>query len=359
MLRILIDNKIPFIRGILENYAEVHYFNTHFTAIVDSDSSREIAAINDLRKADILVIRTRTQCSAELLEGSDIKCIVTATIGIDHIDLKYCDEHGIKVLSAAGCNSGGVMQYVFTCLYHFAYLKHLDLSNKTLGVVGVGNVGSKVAGLGEALGFKIMRNDPYKEHEPGIDYYELDDLCRECDVISFHVPLTELTGGMIDDNFLASLKHRPIIINSSRGDVVKQSSLLSNRDRIGGLILDVWPGEPDLDKDLLAMADIATPHIAGYSLEGKINGTVKSIRNVAEFAGYEDLKNFSAPSDWYGSKRQVKLDANASQIDICKQFLDAFPVYELDRLLRESPANFETIRSNYDYRREICVNFME
>ena len=345
MLRIFIDNKIPFIKGILENYAEVHYFNPSST--------------NDFRKADILVVRTRTKCTDEFLESSDIKCIVTATIGTDHIDLNYCKEHGIKVCSAAGCNSGAVMQYVFTCLYYFAHLNHLDLRNRTLGVVGVGNVGSKVAGLGESLGFKVMRNDPYKVHEPVIDYYELDDLCRECDVISFHVPLTEQTKGMMDDNFLASLKRRPIIINSSRGDVVKQSSLLSNKDRIGGLILDVWPGEPDLNNDLLAMADIATPHIAGYSLEGKINGTVMSIRNVAEFAGYEDLKNFSAPSEWYGTSKQVMLDAKAGQIDICKQFLDAFPVYELDRLLRESPANFETIRSNYAYRREICVNFMD
>lgn len=359
MLRIFIDNKIPFIRGILENYAEVRYFNPSCTLMDVTDYAKEIISQKDLKKADILVVRTRTKCTDTFLEGSDIKCIVTATIGTDHIDLKYCCNHGIKVFSVAGCNSGGVMQYVFTCLYYFAHINHLDLKKKTLGVVGVGNVGSKVAGLGEALGFKVMRNDPYKVHEPGINYYELDELCRECDVISFHVPLTEQTKGMIDDNFLASLKLRPIIINSSRGDVVKQSSLFSNRDRISGLILDVWPGEPDLDKDLLAMADIATPHIAGYSLEGKINGTVMSIRNVAEFAGYEELKNFSAPSSWYGSLRQVKLDANASQIDICKQFLDAFPVYEIDRLLRESPANFETIRSDYDYRREICVNFMQ
>lgn len=357
MLDIYIDNKIPFIRGILEKYAEVHYFNASSTYGADSFSSREDINAKELWKADVLIVRTRTKCTQELLEGSNIKCIISATIGTDHINLKYCIEKGIKVYSAAGCNSGGVMQYVFTCLYYFAHSRNIDLSNKTLGVVGVGNVGSKVANLGEMLGFKLMRNDPFKLHEPCIPYYELEELAENCDIITFHVPLTALTKGMINEKFLVALKRRPVIINSSRGDIVDTASLLRHGNMLGGLVLDVWPGEPEINGDLLELADIASPHIAGYSLEGKINATVMSVRNLAEFAGIKELAGFTAPSDWYGKSKQIILNTQAGQNDICNQLLDAFPVYELDELLRKTPENFESIRSNYVYRREFSVNF--
>ncbi|MCI1779852.1 MAG: NAD(P)-binding domain-containing protein, partial [Bacteroidales bacterium] len=225
-MRIVIDKDIPFITGVFEPFAEVSYIK-----------GGEISS-GDVKEADAMIIRTRTKCVPALLEGSSIKLIATATIGCDHIDMDYCERKGIKVVNAAGCNSGGVLQYVFTALFAVAYGRSLPLYYGTapgrksvIGIIGVGHVGSRVADFAEYLGFKVLRNDPLKEREQTLafnagklkledfkTYYSLEYLLANSDIVTIHVPLTSKTRGMVDEGFMSGLKDGAILINTSRGE---------------------------------------------------------------------------------------------------------------------------------------------
>lgn len=348
-MRIVIDSDIPFIQGVFEPFAEVVY-----------KKGGEIDRAT-VQGADALIIRTRTQCNRELLEGSTVKMIASATIGQDHADLAYCREKGIVFTNAAGCNAGGVMQYVFTALYALAQKKGMELPRynhrkQVLGVIGVGNVGSKVAGLGEYLGFEVLRNDPPKEREQtdGLtDYYSLEYLLEQADVVSVHVYLDDKTRNMINDEFLARMKPGALLINTSRGEVADEEAILRHRSRLGGVILDVWDHEPGINRELLACTDIATPHIAGYSYEGKLNGTQMVVRSVAGFFNLEPLKSFVIQPETVNLNH---LDLkNWIQPKICEVLNNIFPIFEEDGKLRNSPSDFEKIRSAYQYRREFYV----
>lgn len=358
-MRIIIDKDIPFIEGVFEPFAEVVY--------------EKGSAINQtlVKEADALIIRTRTKCNKELLEGSSVKIIASATIGKDHVDLEYCNSHGIQFINAAGCNAGGVMQYVFTALYAVAAKKRLELpvsagKKMVLGVIGVGNVGTKVAELGEYLGFEVLRNDPVKEREQTLafndgylhladfkDYYSLEYLLEHSDIITVHVYLDKKTHGMVNDSFFKQIKRGSIFINSSRGEVVDEQSLLLAKDKLAGLILDVWDHEPDINRELLAAADITTPHIAGYSYEGKLNGTQMVVCGIAKFFGMEKLKEFSITPETPNINHLTL--KGLSQEKIYENLNNIFPIFEESKLLRDSPADFEKIRSNYKYRREFYV----
>ncbi|MEG0518760.1 MAG: 4-phosphoerythronate dehydrogenase [Bacteroidales bacterium] len=360
-MRLIIDKDIPFIEGVFEPFAEVVY--------------EKGSAINKalVKEADALIIRTRTKCNKELLEGSAVKMIASATIGKDHVDLGYCAAHGIRFINAAGCNAGGVMQYVFTALYAVAVKKGLKLpvsgeKKMVLGIIGVGNVGTKVAELGEYLGFEVLRNDPAKEREQTLafnngylqltdfkDYYSLEYLLEHSDIITVHVYLDEKTQGMVNMPFLQQAKSGVIFINSSRGEVVDEQALLLAKDKLSALILDVWDQEPDINRKLLVAADIATPHIAGYSYEGKLNGTQMVVRGVADFFGIEKLKNFTITPDTPNINHLTL--KNLSEEKIYEKLNDIFPIFEQSKVLRESPADFEKIRSDYKYRREFYVNY--
>jgi erythronate-4-phosphate dehydrogenase len=251
-VRIIIDDAIPFIEGVLEPYVDVRYMEGR--AI-----SRE-----DAMEADALIIRTRTKCDAALLEGTPVKFIATATIGMDHIDLPYCNERGIIVRNSAGCNAGGVMNYVFSALYGVAARKAIRLEGGKIGVVGVGNVGRRVDSVAGSLGFKVLKNDPPRMKEEGNEgFCPLDYLLANSDIVTMHVPLNETTRGMADDEFFERMKPGTIFINASRGEVVDEAALKRAIPKLGPVIIDTWNNEPDIDVDLLNMVDIATPHIAG------------------------------------------------------------------------------------------------
>ncbi len=371
-MKIVIDKNIPFIKGLLEPYAEVLYMGGgEILPQIVSD-------------ADALIVRTRTKCDSRLLSGSSVKFIATATIGTDHIDLDYCRENGITVTNAAGCNAGGVMQYLFTALYGVAQKKGIALPvvngngvssevsgdkgvKSVLGVIGVGNVGSRVADLGEMLGFEVLRCDPLKEREQTLafntgkirldqfkDYYSLDYLLRNSDIVTMHTWLDDTTMGMADRDFFSRMKDGAIFINASRGEVVNEEALLENSNRFSGLVIDVWCNEPSINVALLEKADIATPHIAGYSLEGKQNGTVYSIRSLARFYGIKELEDFSIPLPY--DKSLEFTPSGLNNCEISRQLTDIFPIFEVDSELRSNPGLFENIRSNYNYRREFYVN---
>ena len=343
-MKIVADRNIPFLEGVFEPYAEVIYRD-------GKEISRE-----DVADADVLVIRTRTRCDAGLLEGSSVRMIATATIGVDHIDLDYCASRGIRVHNAEGCNAGGVMQYVFSALYGVASRKSIKLDDAVFGIIGVGHVGKKVAELAEYLGFKVLLCDPPRAEKEGYEgFCELEYLLANSDVVTLHVPLDETTCGMADEDFFTIMKPGSIFINAARGEIMDEKALKQAMPKFGAVIIDTWNNEPDVDEELIEMVDIATPHIEGYSYQGKQNGTASVVQAVAGFFGIPQLYDYYPATD-VPEHEPVKLDLrDKKQGEVAAVFQYNYPIFTDDFRFRMEPGNFEKMRSNYQYRREIII----
>lgn len=337
MIRVVTDNAIPFIEGVLDPYAEV--VRLEGKAITSAD----------VKNADALIIRTRTVCDAKLLDGSSVKFIGSATIGYDHIDLEYCSRKGITVVTAQGCNAMGVAHYLA------AVFKEIggDLTHKKLGVIGAGNVGSRIALLGKKLGMDVLVNDPPKaEREAGFESTELEKMLPECDIVSLHTPYTTKgahpTENLADKRFFGMMKEGAVFINTSRGEVVDEKALIDALDRhkIARAFIDVWRNEPSINPELLKRAYIATPHIAGYSVQGKANGSAEIVRAFGRFFHIKELVN------WYpsGINRDQQDGMNAEEI--LKEIKGCYDIYGDDSALRHAPEKFEELRNKYDYREE-------
>ena len=347
-MKVIIDNKIPYIKGALEPYADVVYLPGSLTTA---------DVIND---ASVLITRTRTLCSREVLEGSSVKFIATATIGFDHIDTDYCRATGIEWVNAPGCNAESVNQYIASALFSYAMRKNILLKNKTIGVVGVGQVGSRVARTCETLGMKVLLNDPPRERvEGGAQFVSLQTIAQQADIISFHVPLNrggeDNTFHMVNETFLAGLKRRPAIINTCRGEVFDSQAVYKARKAKGlsGLVIDCWENEPDLDLKLMNLADFGTPHIAGYSRDGKANGTTMSVQAISRFfeLGIDDWQ----PRDVETPVNPIiKLDGKnqTEQMILAEAILLTYEIESDDRALRNKPRLFEKLRGDYPVRRE-------
>ncbi len=320
MKKIVIDSAVPYIRGVFEPWFKVEYAPG---AAIDA------AMVHD---ASALVIRTRTKCNAALLEGSAVEVIATATIGYDHIDREWCAAHGIKSFNAPGCNADAVMEYVFAALNVFD--KRRPLAGATLGVIGVGEVGHRVADMGCRRGFRVLENDPPLEASAASnrEFVPLDYLLEQSDIVTIHIPLWPENRNFVDAAFFEKMKPGAIFINASRGGIADEDALLAARPKLGGLAIDVWKGEPDINRDLLSAADIATPHIAGYSIVGKINGTVASVRSVGEHFSIPELANF-------------RIEHSYKPYDI-----DSYDILADDAALRTDPSRFEDLRNRYDFR---------
>ena len=343
-MKIVADAHIPFLKGVFEPYADVVYKD-------GPEICRE-----DCLDADVLVTRTRTRCNAELLEGTKVRMISTATIGTDHIDLPWCEAHGIEVFNAAGCNAGGVMNYVFSAMYGVASRKKIPLQGAKLGIVGVGHVGRRVERMGRKLGFQILRCDPPRAEKEGPeDFCTLDELLAEAQIVTMHVPLDETTRGMANDDFFGKMRPGTIFINAARGEVVDEAALLRARPKLGALVIDTWCNEPDVNQRLLGECDIATPHIAGYSYQGKQNGTSMAVRPVARRFGFHELEHYyPEPEDI--DLHPVLIDvAGKSQGQVASMLQYNYPIFTDDFLFRTDPQGFERIRSFYQYRREFYV----
>ena len=272
-MKVVCDSAIPFLKGALEPYCQVVY-------APGSEISREM-----VMDADALVIRTRTRCNAALLEGTKVRFIATATIGYDHIDTQWCESHGIKWTNAPGCNSWSVQQYIGSLLVTMSRTLGFSFREKTIGVVGVGNVGSKVARLAVLLGFRVLLCDPPRARKEGSgQFVSLDEIISRSDIITLHVPLIrdgeDATFHMFDESRLASMNQNQILINSSRGEVVDDAALKNalTQKKILAASLDVWENEPQIDPELLSLLFTGTPHIAGYSVDGKATGTTMSVQ---------------------------------------------------------------------------------
>ncbi len=329
-MKIVIDRAIPYINGLLEPYAEVEYYDG---CEINSDIVKD---------CDALIVRTRTRCDCKLLEGSRVKLIATATIGCDHIDEAYCREAGIIVCSAPGCNARGVLQWVAAALKHIATMDRKSPSDYTLGVVGVGNVGKLVAEYAEAWGFRVLRCDPPRMEREGGDFVELDEIIRSADIITIHTPLNKTTHHLINRDTITKLRPDATIINASRGAVVDNQAVAESGHRY---IFDVWENEPNIDQSVLQGTSLATPHIAGYSVQGKANASAMTIRAIASL--------FNIPlTSWYPENIVPTTPHHISWQELCSSIDKYCDIKAESERFKASPMEFEDMRNNYKYRTE-------
>lgn len=335
----IIERNVPFMDA-LEAVADVKYL--------------PYGEITPMAVADAraLVVRTRNRCDASLLEGSDVTLVATATIGTDHIDLPWCAAHGIEVANAPGSNAPAVAQYVFSSI---ARLINRPVSNYTIGIVGVGHVGSIVERWARSLDMKVMLCDPPRQRAEGGDmWHTLAEIAERADIITFHTPLTkegpDATYRLADEKFFNFLRRAPIIINTARGAVVDNDAWVRaiNAGVAGKAVVDCWEGEPNINLDLLRLSAIATPHIAGYSFEGKQRASQMALDAVCRHLGLPSLK-VSGPAP-QSVARSITL----------RGALDSYNPLDDTAALRSAadtaPA-FEALRNGYKLRPELDEKF--
>ena len=329
-MKIVADKAIPFLDGVLAPYADVVRID-----------GRQITH-DDVRYADALIVRTRTRCNAALLDDTQVKFIATATIGFDHIDLDYCRRHGIGVATAAGCNARGVLQWVAATLVLLSRRFGFAPQERTLGIVGVGNVGRLVKEYAEAWGFRTVCCDPPRQEREHLDFVPLGEVLSQADIVTLHVPADTTTHHLINERTLSQMHSDAILINASRGEVVDTQALVQS-----GLdcAIDVWENEPNIDRRLLEKAIVATPHIAGYSLQGKANASAMAVRAVAG--------HFGLPlAEWYPAGVERSVPRPISWEELCATIGEHYDICADSERLRLNPQDFEMLRNNYRYREE-------
>ena len=347
-IKIVADDKIPFLKGVLEPYADIIY--------LPGDLITKESALN----SDALIIRTRTSCNAALLEDTAVKFIATATIGYDHIDAEYCKLKDIKWVNVPGCNSASVQQYITAVLLTLAFDNNFSLTEKTLGIIGVGNVGSKVQKVAATLGMKVKLNDPPRARKEGNEgFISLDEILKTSDIITIHVPLNRVgpdkTLHLFNKELIGKMKRSSWLINSSRGEVIETNALKAalSSGKLGGAVLDVWEKEPAVDLELLREVYISTPHIAGYSIDGKAKGTSQVVKALSKFFGLP-LWDFYPPKLPEPTVPEIVIDGSgksAFQI-VYQAVLHTYPIVEDHSRLQNSPESFEMQRGQYPVRRE-------
>lgn len=345
-MKIVVDDKIPFIR---EAIAQISTNVVYKAGIAISP--------DDIHDADALIIRTRTRCDEALLKGSKVSFIATATIGYDHLDIEYLKRAHIAWTNCPGCNATSVGQYIRSCLLLLEKEKGYDLSRTTVGLIGVGHVGHAVIEAIRPLGVQILLNDPPqketlrkagKPHEP---FLEMEELQEKCDIISFHTPL--ITKGsyptfhLADGAFFNALRRRPVIINTSRGAVVDNTSLLQalKDGLIRDAIIDTWENEPYINQELLHLIYIGTPHIAGYSADGKANATRMALTALCD--------HFHLPATFRINVPQLP-EEKLPRTDLteAERALVLYNPHTDSLKLKSHPTMFEELRGNYPLRRE-------
>ena len=354
-VKIVVNKHIPYAMQAFERIGKVTAFDTH-----------EITK-DAVKDADILIVRSETKVDHTLLDGSRVKFVGTVTIGTDHVDEEYLAKNGITFVSAPGSNSNSVSEYITAALLELAQSQSFSLKDKTIGVVGVGNVGSKVWRKAEALGLRVLLNDPPLQRL-GSNYplHSLEKL-MEADIITLHVPLTrsgpDATYHLFDENRIRKMKRGAILINTSRGGVVETEALKRTLDdgHLSAAVLDVWEKEPNINTSLLELVSLGTQHIAGHSLDGKLNALQMIYKAVCRFLSKPiDLEINASLLD--PIVREMKIDIIHGSIqqtlrDIVKQCYD---INEDDRHLRQIISlpdekrgkYFSRLRTDYRLRRE-------
>ena len=336
--KLIIESHVPYVPTEIEDYFSVQRLEP------DEFSPETVADV------DALIVRTRTRCDAALLGGSRVRFVATATIGTDHIDLAWCATNGIKVASAPGCNAPAVAQYVMASLLA---IYHEGLAGKVIGVVGVGHVGSIVAEWAAQLGMKVLLCDPLRAMaEPDFESISLSELAPQVDIITFHVPHTVsgeyATYHLVDADLLRQMRHGAVLINSARGPIVDTPALIAAIEcgKIGNAVIDCWENEPNISQRLSQLATIATPHIAGYSLNGKIRATTMVINKLCDAYNIDFRMHPDIPA---GAAKRVTAATIASSYN---------PLVDT-AMLRDAAgkpdfaARFELLRNHYLLRPEV------
>jgi erythronate-4-phosphate dehydrogenase len=355
MMKIVADANIPFVKECFSSIGEV-------TVVGGREITPDVVA-----DADALLVRSITPVGEELLAGSKVRFVATATIGFDHVDIDLLGRNNIGFASAPGSNANSAAEYVIAGLLDIGQKYALDLEGRSIGIIGVGNVGGRVAKKCEAMGMAVFLNDPPLKRQTGdAKYLPLEKLFN-CDFITFHTPLTfegpDKTYHLADEKFFKSLKQRCVFVNASRGPVVDSSALKSaiRSGRLRAVMLDVWENEPDIDIELLKMVDLSTPHIAGYSLDGKIAGMIMIYKAACEYFAVEpkfDLKDFLPEP----AVPELKVNPNIAN-DQDALLSSVQKIYRIDkddtrlRRILDKPAEnrgeyFDSLRKNYPVRRE-------
>jgi erythronate-4-phosphate dehydrogenase len=353
-MKIVADANIPFVAECFSSIGQVR-------VVGGREITPSVAA-----DADVLLVRSITAVGPELLTGSKVRFVGTATIGFDHIDRDFLGQNNIGFASAPGSNANSAAEYVIAGLLEVAQRHDLNLDGRSIGIIGAGNVGGRVAGKCAALGMDVFLNDPPLQRlTQDAKYLPLGGLLG-CDLITLHTPLTfegpDKTHHLADERFFCSLKEGCVFVNASRGGVVDSRALKATlgSGRLQAAVLDVWEKEPAIDVELLKMVDIGTPHIAGYSLDGKIGGLIMIYKSVCEYFGLEpkfDVEDFLPEP----SVPQVKVNqAGREQDELVKAVREVYRIDQDDERLRrvlDQPvekrgAYFDGLRKNYPVRRE-------
>lgn len=354
-MKIIADKNIPFVAECFSSIGDVEVI-----------PGREMTA-SLVREADVLLVRSVTRVGSELLAGSKVRFVATATIGVDHIDTEYLAKNNIGFASAPGSNANSAAEYVIAALLNVAQRKSYDLQGKSIGIIGVGNVGGRVAKKASALGMKVYLNDPPLQRETGdAKYLPIEEL-YDCDFITFHTPLTfegiDKTFHLADEKFFKSLKSGCVFLNTSRGGVVDTSALKPaiKSGEFGAVVLDVWENEPNIDTELLEMVDTGTPHIAGYSLDGKVAGTIMVYEAACKYFGLEakyGIEDFlpepAVPQlevdPKVGTEQDIVRETVEKIYDIGKDVSNLKQI--LNKPAEERGEFFDNLRKTYPVRRE-------
>jgi len=354
-MKIIADTNIPFVAECFSSIGEV-------ITVGGREITQSVVA-----DADVLLVRSITQVNADLLAGSKVRFVATATIGFDHVDIDFLQRNNIGFTSAPGSNANSAAEYVIAGLLETSQKCDINLEGQSIGIIGVGNVGSRVANKCAVLGMQIYLNDPplQRQTDQG-KYLPLQEL-YDCDFITFHTPLTfegiDKTYHLADEGFFKSLKKGCIFVNASRGGVVDSEALKTviQSGRLNAVVLDVWEDEPNIDAELLGMVDIGTPHIAGYSLDGKISGMIMIYKAVCEHFGLNpkyDIEDFLPEP----VVRQLRIEPSTGneQGALHDAVQKIYDIREDDNRLRqiaEKPEGkrgeyFDGLRKKYHIRRE-------
>ncbi len=351
MLKIIIDENIALAQQAFKQVGQV-------TLLPGNKISNQ-----EIKKADILIVRSVTKVDKNLLKDTTVKFVGTATIGTDHIDLDYLINSNIVFADAKGCNAYSVAEYVVTALLDIATKFNFILKEKKLGIIGVGNIGSKVAKFAEALGMTVLLNDPPLQRKGDKrEFVQLDEIINS-DIITLHVPLnkagTDKTFHLFEKELLKKLNDNTIIINTSRGAVIDNSKLSEIiKKKNLKVVLDVWENEPTVNIDLLNNVVIGTSHIAGYSLEGKVNGTLMIYSALCNFLG---VKKSFKPEDKHLANREIDLIESQSVEQTLNGLTSKIYNIKKDNELMKQMINkskdeqssyFNNLRKNYETRRE-------
>jgi erythronate-4-phosphate dehydrogenase len=349
-MKIVADSQIPLVEEAFSAFGPVELVHSR-------DITKEV-----IKGAELLLVRSVTKVDQKLIEGTHVRFAATATAGADHVDREWLNSQHIGFASAPGCNALAVAEYVAAALLVLSQKRNVSLHGKKIGIVGVGNVGSRVHTLARVLGMECLLCDPPLQRKTGVSHFRsFPQLLHEADIVTLHVPLTikgeDATYHLLNDETLQQMKTGAWLINSSRGEVCDEPSLRKHRSRLQGLALDVWAHEPAINPAMVAAADIATPHIAGYSAQGKMRATWMIYQAACAF--------FYKTATWAPTQAEQeakRIEIKNSADPVFAAVMQACPLLRDDTALRAAVTNdkkdiggnFESLRGKYRHRQEFA-----